>query len=253
MGRRWRVRVLAALGGGAFVLACLVVGGRLLGLASRTRALPEAVLGGGLFLMGGFAYPLTAVARAAQALPDETRTALMIVAHVLMMSGIAALAVFNWRVFRPGSAVARIGCAALAVALLACFVWQGATPGFEAGALHKQGGGLVAITALAALTMGWSAAESSRWAGMLGRQARLGLADAAVALRVRRWAVATTCAGLISAATVGLHLQGLDPALSVPGALVIGPLGLVAAAELWLAFARGVPASEAAAGALSSR
>jgi hypothetical protein len=239
------VRFLAALGGGAFVLACLVVGGRLLGLAWRTRALPEAVLGGGLFLMGGFAYPLTAVARAAHALPDETRTGLMIVAHVLMVSGIAALAVFNWRVFRPSSAAAGLGCAALALALLGCFAWQGLAPGFEAGALHKQGGGLVAITALAALTMGWSAVESWRWAGMLGRQAHLGLADAAVALRVRRWALATSCAGLISASTVGLHLRGLDPALSVPGALVIGPLGLAAAAQLWLAFARGAAAPAA--------
>jgi hypothetical protein len=249
----WWVRFLAALGGGAFVLACLVVGGRLLALALRTRALPETVLGGGLFLMGGFAYPLTAVARAAQALSDETRTALMIGAHVLMIGGIAALAVFNWRVYRPWSEGAKLGCAALVVALLACFAWQGVTPGFEAGALHKQGAGLVAITALAALTMGWSAVESWRWARMLGRQARLGLADVAVALRVRRWAVATSCAGLISAATVGLHVRGLDPALSVPGALVIGPLGLVAAVELWLAFARGVVATGSPAGALSSR
>lgn len=240
------MRFVAALGGGAFVLACLWVGGRLLRVAFRTRALPEAVLGGGLFLMGGFAYPLTAVARAAQALSDETRTGLMILAHVLMLSGIAALAVFNWRVFRPWSTGAGLACATLGLALVACFVWQGVTPGFEAGALRKEGAGLVAITGLAALTMAWSAVESWALAARLRLQARLGLADAALALTVTRWARATTCAGLISAATVGLHAQGLDPALSVPGALVIGPLGLTAAAQLWLAFARPGPAPQAA-------
>jgi hypothetical protein len=183
--------------------------------------------------MGGFAYPLTAVARAAEALSDETRTAIMIVAHVLMVS---------WRVFRPQSAAARLGCGALALALLSCFAWQGVAPGFEAGALRKEGAGLVAITGLAALAMAWSAAESWQLAGRLRRQARLGLADAALALTVTRWARATSCAGLISLATVGLHALGLDPALSVPGALVIGPLGLFAAGQLWLAFAPRGPA-----------
>jgi hypothetical protein len=237
------VRFVAALGGGAFVLACLWVGGRLLRLGFRTRALPETALGGGLFLMGGFAYPLTAVARAAEALSDETRTGLMILAHVLMVSGIAALAVFNWRVFRPWSAGAGLGCGALGLALLACFAWQGVAPGFEAGALRKEGAGLVAITGLAALAMAWSAAESWALARRLRRQARLGLADAALALTVTRWARATSAAALISAATVGLHALGLDPALSVPGALVIGPLGLFAAGQLWLAFVRRSPAA----------
>ena len=244
------MRLVAALGGGAFVLACLVVGGRLLRLAWRTRALPESVLGGGLFLMGGFAYPLTAVARAAEALPVEVRTALMIAAHLLMVTGVAALAVFNWRVFRPWSPHAGLACTALAAGLVAGFVWQGLAPGFEAGALRKEGGGLVAITALAAVAMGWSAVESWRLAERLGRQQRLGLGDVAVGLRVRRWARATGCAALISAATVALHLRGLDPALSLPGALVIGPLGLVAATELWLAFRRRGPAPKAVPSAL---
>lgn len=48
------------------------------------------------------------------------------------------------------------------------------------------------------------------------------------------------------------HLQGLDPALSVPGALAVGPLGLVAAAQIWLAFARPGPAPEAAPSGLRS-
>ena len=44
--------VLAAFGGAAFLLVCLVGGARLLWLARRTHGLPEAVLGGALFGMG---------------------------------------------------------------------------------------------------------------------------------------------------------------------------------------------------------
>jgi len=51
-------RALAALGGLAFVLASLVLGIRLLALATRTRRLPEVCIGLALLLMGGLGYPL---------------------------------------------------------------------------------------------------------------------------------------------------------------------------------------------------
>lgn len=237
-------RMFAALGGGAFVLACLVVGVRLLRLAWRSRALPESLMGTSLLLMGGFAYPLTSVARAAQALSDAQRTGLMIGAHVLMVVGLGAMAVFNWRVFRPASPVARGAAGALCAGLLCCFAWQGWTPGFRAGALDKEGAGLVGITVLAALTLGWAAAEALLYSARLRRRIGLGLGDPAVLRTVSLWAVSASCAAIISTSSVVLHALGIDPALSVPGALVIAPFGLVAAIAMGRAFSAPASATE---------
>jgi len=227
---------IAAIGGGAFVLASLVIGVRLLLLARRTRAIPETSLGLGLTLMGGFAYPMTSVARQAQALSDETRTGLMITAHVLMVVGIGCIGVFTWRVFRAESRAARNTVLGLVVALVACFLWQGISPGYEAGALAKEGLAIVAINALAGLAMGWTAVESLHYAALLRRRVPLGLAEPAVAAQVALWGLSSGAATLITLATLVLHALGMDPAASAAGALVIGPLGLVAAIGLARAF-----------------
>ncbi|MCP5058722.1 MAG: hypothetical protein GY937_18630 [bacterium] len=230
------MRWIAAFGGGAFVLASLAVGTRLLLLAIRTRALPETTLGLGLALMGGLAYPLTSVARQAQALSDETRTLLMIAAHVLMVIGISCIAIFTWKVFRPASPAARRGVVGIVVALVACFIWQGVSPGYKAGALAKEGLAIVAINGLAAVAMGWTALESLRYSALLRRRIPLGLAEPRVARQVELWGIATGAATLIACVSLTLHAIGLDPAKSTAGALVIGPFGFMAALCLSTAF-----------------
>ena len=57
------MQLLAALGGGAFVLVSLVLSTRLLLLASRTRQLPELLVGLVLLLLGGVGYPLSTAGR----------------------------------------------------------------------------------------------------------------------------------------------------------------------------------------------
>ncbi|MBW2242311.1 MAG: hypothetical protein JRH01_10015 [Deltaproteobacteria bacterium] len=230
------MRWIAAIGGGAFVLASLAVGIRLLLLAARTRGLPETTLGFGLALMGGLAYPLTNVARQAQALSDETRTGLMVAAHVLMVIGVGCIAIFTWQVFRPGSRFARGGVVGILVALVACFIWQGISPGYRAGALAKEGLAIVGINGLAAVAMGWTAVESLRYAALLRRRIPLGLAEPRIARQVTLWGMASGAATLIALVALALHAVGLDPATSTAGALVIGPFGLVAAICLSKAF-----------------
>lgn len=229
-------RIIAAFGGGAFVLVSLWVGGAILLRARRNGGLPEIVMGTSLFLMGGLGYPLTSVARQAQALSDDVRTGLMIGAHVCMVVGIFSLAYFNFRVFRPESATARAASGCVGCGLLVCFVAQGIDPGYRAGAIDKEGIGLVLITVLGAFAMGWAHIESLRYSLLMRRRVAHGLADAAIADRFRLWAIATGAATVISGSTTVLHALDIDPAASVTGALIIGPLGLVAAAALWLAF-----------------
>jgi hypothetical protein len=243
------MRWVAAIGGGAFVLASLVVGLRLLRLAVRTRALPETALGIGLAGMGGFAYPLTSVARQAEALSDGTRTGLMVAAHALMVVGVTAVAVFTWRVFRPGSRIAAAATGAIGLALAACFVAQGVDPGYRAGALAREGAAIVWINALTGVVMAWAAAESLSFAALLRRREPLGLARPATTARVRHWGVAAGAATAITASALAHHALGRDPAASATGALAIGPLGLVAAVSLARAFAGPREARDAVAAA----
>lgn len=226
---------IPAVGGGAFVLACLAVGVRLLLLAHRTRELPEAAMGICLVVMGGISYPLTATARAAVALSLETRTNLAFVSHLGSIIGIVFLGIFVWRVFRP-DARGRAGALALGAAITGCVVWQGISPGFQAGAVSTEGGGLACISLVSAGGLLWAALESAGLAARLGRQAALGLAAPHLALMVRRWTTAIAAAGVLALAAFGMHMLDIDPATSVQAGLVIGPLGLLAATQLWLAF-----------------
>lgn len=229
-------KLIAAIGGLPFVALCLVLGARLLILARKTRALPELAMGGALFLMGGLGYPLTSIARMAVGQPVERRTAFMIAAHLCMITGISLMGLFNWRVFRPTSRGARAAAIALAVAALACFVAQGLSPGYAAGAVRKEGTPIVILNVLSALVMLWSSVESFGYWRKLRRRVALGLAEPLVVDRFRLWGLAAASATTISLSATGLHALGLDPAASLQGALVVGTLGPVAATSMGLAF-----------------
>ncbi len=121
------------------MLASLVLGGRLLLLAARTRRLPELCMGLALFLMGGVAYPLIMTARMAVRLSAPVRIDVMALSILLMGVGTLAVGVFNWRVFRPGSAWARAAVVAAGVSMVACVGLQLAGPGLAAAAFENRG------------------------------------------------------------------------------------------------------------------
>jgi hypothetical protein len=229
------METLAALGGGAFALASLVVGLRLLVLAVRSGELPEFGVGIALFLMGGLGYPAAAVARGAPGLGVLPRVALEAGAMVCMVLGTAGIALFNWRVFRPEERWAARGVAALCAALVASFTWQAAAPGFLAAA-ENRGAGLRALEGLAGVALAWAAIESTRYAARLQRRLALGLADPLVADRVRLWSVAIVAAQLLNGASQLAAAFGRDIATWRYGGALIGPLGLAAALAMWLAF-----------------
>jgi hypothetical protein len=229
-------RLVTSVGGGAFVLASLVVGVRLLRLAARTRELPELAIGLSLLLMGGLGYPLTMVARLAKRLPDETRIALMAASIALMLVGALAIVLFSWRVFRPGSAWARRAMIGFALLLVACIAGQALGPGLRPVALHNEGLGYRIFMLALGGGMGWAAAESLAWAARLRRRVRLGLADPVVANRMGLWGAGMTASTLISVISQTMGFLGIDFAGSLVGAAVTAPLGLVAAICMALAF-----------------
>jgi len=228
------MELLAAAGGGAFVLVSLVLGGRLLAMARRTRQLPELACGLGLLLMGGIGYPLLAIIEQAP-LPVETEVALLLTQMLFHVAGSTLLCVFNARVFRPGSRPAQ-ALVVLSFALVTTLAGaQIMRPGLVAfveggvGIWHWHG----AATTIPLL---WAGAESLRYHRLMQRRQALGLADALLTNRFRLWALAMFSAALITIISVTAETLGTTLAGTRLGGLVIGSFGTLAAGAIWLAF-----------------
>lgn len=226
---------LAAVGGGAFVVAAVVVGLRLLWLSWRTRGLPEFAIGAGLFLMGGLGYPLIVLSRQATGWPDAARAGLVLANEVFGIVGMTLVAVFNWRVFRPDALWARALVVAVAATLSGLTVAQGLDGGWLAladGASFPWGWAAIPN----AVALGWAGLESITYHRAMAKRARLGLADAALVDRFRLWAIGTLSSAFLTLASLVGQLRGIDMALSTEGALLVGCFGLVSAGAMWLAF-----------------
>ena len=230
------MQLLGAIGGLSFVAVSFLVGVRLALLARRTRQFPELAIGTALMLMGGIGYPLTAFARMAPALSDDVRVALFVFSLVLTWIGTVLLALFNMRVFRPTEGWARVLVWALAIFLLSSFALQSFFTGLRAATLHNQGGGLRLFMSGLGIPLAWGTYESLRYWRLLERRVRLRLADPVVADRMRLWGIAEGAACAINVSTTVAALFGVDFAVASVGALVIAPLGILAAGCTWFAF-----------------
>ncbi len=228
---RWLVLVGPVL----FVISCLVVGTRVLGLARRTRGVPEwgisttllsagvggYTLIGGVPLLPGVGAPVVALASLG--------------GHALISIGCGALCVFTWKTFRPreiwaGAVVVAVSCI-LAVSAGA-LVAQGhhVLPYGERSPLFR------ASLAVQTGTFVWTSFEALRHWSKLQRRLRLGLVHPEIASRILMWGIASGSASLILAlyAVLWLRLDGLVPTVGAIAALAVP--GLVTAATTWLAF-----------------
>ena len=113
--------MLGIAGIAVFFAVGLVVSLRLLGLARRTRQLPELLAGLGLLGIGPLGF---CVLMAGVLLFRGTPLAdvLRISGLGLQALGFVASATFTYRVFRPGSTAARALASAISVGLLGSFV-----------------------------------------------------------------------------------------------------------------------------------
>ena len=228
------VQLISLLGLGVFGVVSLVVALRLLLLASRTRQLPEFLIGLS-FLSGGILgrAPIAA-ALSAESLPEMLRVGLFMGGRFMLVICCVAIALMAWRVFQRDQAWARV----LFLALLApmalhsavdVFVTRPGTPlyesmGFWIGTIGKTG------------AFAWGSWEAIRYYGMLRRRIPLGLADPVVANRIALWGVA---AGLIAflflvnpLAQLATGLTQESPALS----MMQSAIGLAVAVCIALAF-----------------
>jgi hypothetical protein len=226
---------LAAIGGASFLVVCIVGGARLLLLARRTHGLPETVLGIGLFVLGGIATPLSALARAETGLPLELRAGLFGAESVLMSLGIGSFAFFTQRVFRPASAWARALTTALIAGMLAGVALIGVERGYVV-ALRTPGPGFLLQQLFVLACLVWTSLEALRYARLLDRRTALGLAEPLVAHRMKLWGGGVALSACMSVVTVAGERAGVNLMVTVPGAALIGFMGFGASAAIYFAF-----------------
>jgi hypothetical protein len=206
---------------------------RLFRLASRTRQLPEALVGS-YFLLVPFAISL---AIRVERFSPEQAPWVRAGSHALFTLGGIALLLFTWHVFRRNAAWART----LAWGGSACLVavWAAGIP----MGVYRTGSSFFLLLPVYASYL-WVFLESLRYYALLRRRQRLGLADPVVTNRFLLFAiwtggvVAITLLGLIGAL---VQLQagtvrdggGLgDPVLLAITRLITLPI----AVSIWLTF-----------------
>jgi hypothetical protein len=232
------VAVLSSIGFGAFVLASMVAGGRLLLLAQRTREAAEAALGAALLLGGGVGYLLMVLAH--DVLPSPLAPPALLAANLSLHAGALFLAIATAHIFRAGDGWGRAAVAVVALVLGFSYTLRLGDP----DTIPAAPAVFWTDTLGSAAAYAWSASEAGRYAARLRRRLRLGLADPAVVRRIGLWAAACAAAVAIHAASAVnrfLVAEGTHPAVLI----VSSVLGLAAATCLWLAFPRHPAAGNA--------
>lgn len=228
-----------------FVLASLIVGGRVLLLARRTGGLPEWTLGLSLVSAGAFG---TAFAILPFFAPDAAPRLLHVTDQAgLLMNhlGFGLLFYFVWSVFRRGEVWATAFFGALMAALGAGLLGSMLT--LEVG--EHTVGETISLDlwdwlSLAVRTVGyaWAAVESFLYYSKLRRRVGLGLADPAVARRFLHWGVSLSA---VLGIWLTIILDRLTPRRTADWTeLVSALLGFVVAAGLWKAFFSQAPEPE---------
>ena len=218
----------------AYCLASVVVGIRLVRLASRTREIPELMIGSAFLSGGAVGYPASvAVVRMLPGSPAAAQP-MAWAAAVGLGAAAACILMAWWKIYHPARRWAPWAVSLWSALLAAVCVLQmsrplsamaiGASP-WEALRVIAQGGPYAAIA--------WS---GFRYHAVLRRRLRLGLADPVVANRIWLWNIAASAVtlqyGYIWAAP---HLDSLFHAVSATPAFV-GTLGVLMAVCIMHAF-----------------
>jgi hypothetical protein len=219
--------LLALLGISLFAIASFVVGWRLLWLAHRTGLMPEKLVGGSLLLAGGIGTGLLVLSGFA----GPARGVFSTAGLFAIDCGITALAVFTWRVFRPGllGATMVATCTALLFLAFASDWVSGQYLGVRRSAFSMTGDyvGRFAI-------YGWASFETLRQYALARRRVRIGLLEPLVANRFLLWGIATLAALGIWGYSLWSELVARSDRTEFY--LVASVMGCTCAASIWLAF-----------------
>jgi hypothetical protein len=222
-----------------YVVACSVVGIRLLLLTRRTRQVPELLVGLGFSLVGLLGYPIAMLSGFGQGTVAAMNVDLWYVGVLLMDAGLGCIYAFTARVFRPGRTWAVLLAAALTISSLvtgtqAHFALRAALP----QELSYQVTSLPILVGQVASSIGfaWIGIESWLQLSMARRRQALGMGDPVVANRFLLWVLfAAFAVGMSVINTVAL-LADVSAAESKPIQAAMAVLGLSASISMYLAF-----------------
>ena len=181
--------VAQGLSGALYLLTVLVVGGRLIMLAHRTKQLPELLLGGALLLGGVLGGPLEA---AAVSLRAETGHAiagkLLLAGKIAGLGALICHATFIRRVFRPRERWAWLLVAVVIACPVAAIFGYSAHGAFANSEIPWNWFWIDLAARVTGST--WLAVEGAIYYGMMKRRLRLGLAEPLVTNRFLLWTMA---------------------------------------------------------------
>ncbi|HEY8154818.1 MAG TPA: hypothetical protein VII72_11880 [Myxococcota bacterium] len=224
--------MLGIAGIAVFFAVGLLVSVRLLGLARRTRRLPELLAGLGLLGIGplGFCVLMGGIILfRGTPLADVFR----ITGLGLQALGFVASVSFTCLVFRPGSDWARALATVIVLGLLVTFLSCALDPARAGGLrLHHH-----LDTWIKILGLGWGALESLRYWRVTRQRVALGIADPLVSASFLLWGI-SLASGALGFALVYAALLSLHPGepLGARVQLLMSACGIVTAAGLYLAF-----------------
>ena len=172
-----------------FVVGWLI-GVRLLLLASRTRRLPELTIGLNILTIAGLSYPLAGLSTFLRESSPTLAAFCLVASATASHVGVTSLCLFTWKVFRPGSRLARLVVIASAVAIAVGFAGNLYVAVIShATQMADKRAWTLFLMAIATVAFGWSAAESLVYHDKLRRRLALGMADPVVANRFLLWGI----------------------------------------------------------------
>jgi hypothetical protein len=223
----------------ALLVVALLVGGRLLLLARRTRGAPEFCIGMGFYLNAVFGHPLMAGSGFGGARVSEVNLPLFALGSLLVGIGMMFLYAFTWRVFRPHEAWARWGIALAFLGLVAQsagMTYALASAGADASPHEVTAGWATVEHALVGLCLGWTGLESLLFHLRMRRRLALGLAEPVVTNRFLLWAIFGIATFLVLVVNMTYHIAGVST-LTDPVCQLVTILGaLLASGAMYLAF-----------------
>jgi hypothetical protein len=224
------------IGFGAFFVASLTVGVRLVALWWENRQLPELLIGLGVLGIGPVGFGCVTLGQILQT-DHGVAAGVVFGAGVLAASGGAfAQCFFNYAVYHPDSRVVKEIVRAIGAALLACYLWLWLSGGFVQA--QERVDASYAIRSL--LNVGcllWGSIEALRYWRMMRRRTRLELADPVVTNRFFLWGVGAGAAGVGTAVGTAAQMWTGRPPLEIPWVTLSSSMhGLVAAVAMWFAF-----------------
>lgn len=227
-----------------YLLVMGTLGVRLFQLARRSRKLPEALLSVHFVLCCTLAYLCLgtgmAIAQQRGGRPLEAVAWLIAVGHLLSVVGVFAVAVFNYLVFRRGSAWARVLLAVIGLAMVVGYAGYGASGAFSDA--RFTGGWYALLYGTYSATAAWVLLEPLLFWRTMRRRLRIGLAEPLEVNRFLLWSAGSlfrflmlVSGGLpvvLGAAMTPETLTSWAPIILIASALS----GMGVAAAYWLTF-----------------